>query len=424
MGLGILETDASQPSDSLKRTWRQHLLRLKTHPPSIGLLAVSLVLWLLVAMKLTHQARAHLPTDFTVYRDAAINMLHGGATYRAYFTSVHLNFTYPPFALLLLSVLTLPSPFVVLAIWWFLSSVALVVIVILVLHALTELPRRTVVPLALVIGASCLLLEPVRNSMDFGQINFFLMLAIVADVLVVRSSRRGVLTGLAAAIKLTPLLYVAYFAVIRSRASVVRALGTLAVATAVAWIVLPSDSVLFWFHQAFSPGHKGGAMGTANQSWFGLAGHFSSTLGPSTTIVWLALSAPTFLVGLYLAKRYVTSARPVEALLALALTELLVSPISWTHHWSWIILLPVILIAKWRQDPWVSAAMVFVLLVAVVAPYKWHRYSWYSHGLFRILPGFSLLFAGVALLISMAGTEWRRGTGQRQRTLLRGSAPG
>lgn len=416
-------TQLSQPSYSHKRTWQQHLLKSKIEWTSSCLFALALVLWLLVAMKFAHQTTARLPIDFTVYRDAAINMLHGGATYLAHFTSVHLNFTYPPFALLLFSVLTLLTPFVVLAIWWLLSSLALVVIVILVLHGLTELPRRTVVPLALVVtGASCLLLEPVRSSMNFGQINFFLMLAIVADVLVVRSSRRGVLTGLATAIKLTPLLYVAYFTVIRSRASVVRALGTLAVVTAVSWIVLPSDSVLFWFHQAFSPGHKGGTIGTANQSWFGLVGHFSSTLGSSTTIVWLVLSAATLLLGLYVAKRYVTSERPVEALLALALTELLISPISWTHHWSWIILLPVILIAKWRHDPWVSAAMVFVLLVAVVAPYKWHRYSWYSHGFFRILPGFSLLFAGVTLLISMAMTEWRRSTGQRQRTLLRGSA--
>jgi alpha-1,2-mannosyltransferase len=63
-------------------------------------------------------------------------------------------------------------------------------------------------------------------------------------------------------------------------------------------------------------------------------------------VIWLALSALTFLLGLYLAQSYSSSARPVEALLALALTELLVSPVSWAHHWSWITLLPVILIAK------------------------------------------------------------------------------
>jgi alpha-1,2-mannosyltransferase len=335
-------------------------------------------------------------------------MLHSGATYRSHFTFTHLNFTYPPFTLLLFSVLTVLSPLVVLTIWWLLSSVALVVFVMLALNSLTELPRRIVIPASLALcGASCLLLEPIQSSMDLGQINFFLMLAILVDVLKVRSSSRGVLTGLAAAIKLTPLIYISYFAVIRSRAAVLRALGIFVAAAIVAWLILPLDSVLFWFHQAFSPGHKGGAKGTANQSWFGLVGHFSSTLGSSSIIVWLALSFVTFLLGLYLAKRYVTTARPIEALLALALTEILVSPVSWAHHWSWIILLPVILIAKWRQDRWVSGAMFLLLLVAVSAPYRWRRYSWYSHGFLPILPGFSLLFAGVLLMITMAGTEWQ-----------------
>ena len=58
------------------------------------------------------------------------------------------------------------------------------------------------------------------------------------------------------------------------------------------------------------------------------------------------------------------------------------------------------------------------LLVAVVAPYKWHRYSWYSHGSLRVLPGFSLLFAGVVLLISMAVTEWQSSRRGRADSIL------
>jgi alpha-1,2-mannosyltransferase len=398
-----------RPPHSPGRARRRPLLRFKIERTSCWLLAVSLVLWVLVAVQFSYQTRTGFPLDFAVYRDAATNMLHGGVTYRAHFTLIHLNFTYPPFALLLFSVLTVTSRLVVLAIWWLLSSAALVIFVILALNSLTELPRRIVVPASLALcGASCLFLEPVRSNMDFGQINFFLMLAILVDVLGVWRSSRGLLTGLAVAIKLTPLIYITYFAVIRSRAAVLRVLGTFVAAAVVAWLVLPSDSVLFWFHQAFSPGRKGGAKGTANQSWFGLVGHYSSTLGSSTTIVWLALSAVTFLLGLYLAKRYVTTARPIEALLALALTELLVSPVSWTHHWSWIILLPVILIAKWRHDRWVSGAMLLLLLVAVAAPYRWHRYSWYDHGLLPFVGGFSLLLAGVVLMITMAVTEWQR----------------
>jgi alpha-1,2-mannosyltransferase len=249
---------------------------------------------------------------------------------------------------------------------------------------------------------------------DFGQINFFLMLAILVDLTHVRSSSRGVLTGLAAAVKLTPLVYIAYFVISRSRASALRAVGGFVGATAAAWLALPSDSAWFWFHQAFNPGHKGRAFGTVNQSWFGLVDRFSSTLGSMTVIVWLVLSAATLLLGCGLAKCYLASARSVEAVLALALMELLVSPISWTHHWSWIILLPVLLFASKERSPWVSIAMLLLLAVAIAAPYKWFHYGWYDHGLLAILPGFSLLFAGALLMITMAGSEWQLAVRGRQ----------
>lgn len=376
----------------------------------VGLVIASIVLWALFAIHLVQRNKTGLPLDFQVYRDAASSMLHGGAVYQERFTFANLNFTYPPFALLLFCVLTVTTPPIAMAVWSFLSCVALVVFVALALSSLTTLPRRLLVLVSLVLsGASCLVLEPIRSNMNFGQINVFLMLVILADIAVIRSSFRGVLTGLAAAVKLTPLLYIAYFFIIRSRSSVLRALSTFVAAGALAWLLLSSDSALFWFHQAFVPGHKGGAEGSANQSWLGLVGHFSSTLGKSTVVVvWLALSALTLLLGLYLAKRYFSCARPVEALLALALTELLVSPISWTHHWSWIVLVPVILFAKWRRDPWVRAAMLLLLVVAITTPYKWHDTTWYLQTTLRVIPGYSLLLSGVLLMVTMSVTEWRR----------------
>ena len=402
------------PSVSESNSARRHQLKFKREWASSGLYALSAIVWSLVAILLVHRGKSAPPLDFQGYRDAANNMLRGGATYREHFTLMHLNFTYPPLALLLLSALTVLPTLVVLAIWWLLSSVALVLFVVLALESVTGLTRSIAVPAALILsGAALLLLEPVRSSMDFGQINFFLMLAILVDLTRVRSSAKGVLTGLAAAVKLTPLIYIAYFVVSRSRLSTLRAVGAFVGATAVAWLVLPSDSALFWFHQAFIPGHKGRVRGTANQSWLGLVDRFSSTLGYMTIIVWLVLSAATFLLGYCLAKRYIASARPIESVLALALTELLVSPISWAHHWSWIILLPVLLFARRRQSLSVSAAMLLLLAVAIAAPYRWFHYRWYDHGLLAILPGYSLFFAGVLLLITMAGSEWRRAGRER-----------
>ncbi|MGB8197400.1 MAG: glycosyltransferase 87 family protein [Acidimicrobiales bacterium] len=370
---------------------------------------VSLVVWSFVALQLAHRVNARLPLDFQVYRDAARNMLDGRATYHAHFTFKNLNFTYPPFALLLFSVLALIPATVALAGWWAVNLAALVAFVYVALGSLSTLPSRVALLSSFVIaGASCLWLEPVRSSLAFGQINFLLMFAVAVDLMVVRSSIRGVLVGLAAAVKLTPLIYIAYFFAARTMSSTYRAIGTFVAASVVAWLILPSDSVTFWFHQAFSPGHKGGAKGNINQSLFGLLGRFSTALGSSIIILWLALCVVTFILGVYCARRYVADNRFIEALLALALTEVLVSPISWPHHWSWIILVPVLLITRWGHDHWVDMAMIVLLAVAVLAPYRLFHHHHHHRVVPPLLPGYSLVFAGIMLLFVMSITELHR----------------
>lgn len=374
------------------------------------LVALASALWAFVALNLARRYSIGLPLDFQVYRDASLNMLHRGATYRSHYTFAHLNFTYPPIGLLLLSTFAVVPATVALAIWWSLSVGALIVLVAVVLQTLTTLPRTlTIATSCALSGASCLFLEPVRSNLEFGQINIFLMLLVVLDIFKVSSNRKGLLTGLAAAIKLTPLIYITYFLVTRARSSALRAVGTFLGVTALAWALLPADSTVYWLHQAFSPGHKGGDSGPMNQSWFGLIGHYFQATNSPRIILWSLLSGATFVLGVSLAKRYVTTERHVEALLTLALTELLVSPISWTHHWLWIVLLPVIWIARIPRRHVVNVAMLLLIVVAVAAPYKWHLTGWLSHSPLSVFVGFSLLFSGALLLIVMALVErsWR-----------------
>jgi alpha-1,2-mannosyltransferase len=371
----------------------------------------------LVAHQLVARVHLGVPLDFQVYRGAALNMVHRGNTYHTRFTWAHLYFTYPPFALLLLSALVVAPPLAMLAAWWMLSVLALVVMLNLCLSELTTLRRydRWLVAAALG-GASCLYLQPLRSNMNFGQINFFLMLAVTYDLLRVRDRSRGVLTGLAGAIKLTPLIYAAYFLVSRARASAWRTMGVFAAAAIVGWLVLPSDSVTFWLHQAFSPERKGNPANPLNQSWFGFAGHVFATSAVSRDIAWVALCGVTLWFGLSLARRYFNRARPVDALLALALTEVLVSPISWAHHWSWVVLIPLVLAVRWREHPLVAASMVVVLAACVLAPYRWYRFSWCSHGLAYDVCGYSLVLSGAALLAVMFVAERRGGRESPERS--------
>ena len=378
----------------------------------------SFVAWGLVAVFLGHWSLTRA-IDLQVYRDAARDMLSGGATYVRSFTVHGLPFTYPPFALLVLAPLSYGSATTVVWVWGAASGLALVVaLTAVVRHAVSLSWPKTLAVAAAVAGVSCLALEPVRSTLLDGQINLFLLAAVVLDLLVVRPPFRGILVGLAAAVKLTPLIFLVYFVASGDRRSAMRAGGAFLAATGLAWVVLPKDSSMFWLHQAFSPGHKGGTRTSFNQSWWGLVGRLPATDGAVRTAAWLALCAATLCVGAFLARRLARTGRTLEAILVVAVAGLLVSPVSWTHHWSWLVLAPVVLVAGQPRPRVVTWALGIVLVVAAISPYGWHL-----HGPGAVLASFSLVLCGAALLATMAAVEWRRGPARTHSSAARAPEP-
>jgi alpha-1,2-mannosyltransferase len=374
---------------------------------ALALVVVGSLFWVHEGVHLADMARYRRPLDFQVYRDAAANMLHNGRTYVHRFTWVHLPFTYPPFALLLFSGLTVVSVTTSMVLWWVLSALALVGVVDIALGSVFSLPRYVRLALAFAsAGVMCVCLEPAQSSMDFGQINFLLMFLIVFDIFHVHKTGRGFLVGIAAAIKLTPLTYLFYFAAERSWRTVYWAIATFVGAGVVGLIFLPSDSVTYWFHQAFSPGQKGDATGAMNQSWYSLIQHLVGDNQVATMTIWVVLSALTLAAGFFVARVCVSNGRLLEGLFALALTELLISPISWTHHWSWVVVAPILIVAQWRRDAWTCVAMLFLLLICFDPPFEWHPWKWYHVGFLRGLEGYSLLLSGAIVLATMTISQW------------------
>ena len=350
-------------------------------------------------------ARACVPRslDLRVYRDASRLALNGGAVYTSTFTAQHFPFTYPPFALFVFAPLTTLGLHT--AIWSFdaLGAAALVLATSIVLRHVIRWPRATsVVVASLLAGVACLALEPLRSTLLNGQVNLELMALVIVDVFVVPARYRGVLIGLAAAVKLTPLVFVLYLVLDGQRRAALRAGVTLLAATALAWLLAPGDSRAFWFHLAFSPGHRGAARTAYNQSWWGLVGRLPAVDDPARIAAWLVLCGATLAVGCYVAHRCLRSRRHLDALVAVAIMGLLLSPISWTHHWCWVALVPIALLAPRPRNRLVTAAMALLLAVAVVAPYGWH-----ATGAGSVVPGFSLVGAGALLLVAMAVAERR-----------------
>ncbi len=184
-----------------------------------------------------------------------------------------------------------------------------------------------------------LFLEPVRNTLLYGQINIVLMALVSLDCLT-RAPRwpRGVLVGLAAAIKLTPAGFVLFFLVRRDFRAAAMAASSFLIATGAGFLLAWQDSVRYWTSVAVSVGRIGNAAYAANQciqAVLARAGLDPRTAGG--TLVWLALSAVVVVAAWLGMRRAFAASEPAWALSLNALAALLVSPISWSHHWVWIV---------------------------------------------------------------------------------------
>lgn len=352
--------------------------------------------------------------DLRVYRAAGQALYDGKPVYSLLFTRNHLPFTYPPFALLILSPLSLGPVGLMKAFWWSLNVAALVSALTIALRSATGLRGARSVAVASVLAGLSIALEPVRSNMNYAQVNWLLMLVVLWDLTRSDSRWRGVPLGIAAAVKLTPLVFVLFLLIRRDWKAAARAVGTFAAATLVSWAILPAASTRYWFHLVFEVNRIGGLANVSNQSWDGLLERPPFAHLAATKPIWGVLAVATVIAAGFLGSSLLADGRRLQAIFVVALCELLISPVSWTHHWSWLALAPVLLPDLWRRRR-ASAVMVGLLLAtAVAAPYLW------SAGPAADLMTDSLVLAGAATLAVWLVGE-RRGRirpGARRATLL------
>ena len=262
-------------------------------------------------------------TDLKVYRSGGAAWLHGVPLYTGEFPS-WLPFTYPPVAAVLFS---LPAmvPMVV-------ATVVLTVAGLVALSATTLLvtPARLSGPLVAVAAVGVFAFEPVRTTLLFGQVNLVLMGLVAVDCLLPRTRYpRGLLIGIAAAVKLTPAIFVLFFLARRQYPPAVTAVVTFAAVTGLGMLLAPADSVSYWHTTIFDPDRIGGAAFVTNQSLRAELARLGLGQG-----WWLVLVAVVLALAWRAARRTVD---PVVALLVVAAAGLLASPVSWSHHWVWIV---------------------------------------------------------------------------------------
>ncbi|HMZ14649.1 MAG: glycosyltransferase 87 family protein [Mycobacterium sp.] len=361
--------------------------------------------------------------DIDVYRMGGRCWLDGRPLYSGD-TSFHtqagadLPFTYPPLSAILF------APFALLSLPAASAAITALTLVLLVVSTVIVLTRLDVcagpgwagvtrepawvrccwVAMAL-IAPAVVYLEPIRSNFDFGQVNVVLMTLVLADTVPRRIPwPRGVLLGLAIALKLTPAVFLVYFAVRRDGRAVAVALASFAGATLLGFLLAWRDSWEYWTTTIRDTDRIGNATLNTNQN---IAAALAR-LGLSDNVhflLWAAACLAVLAVTVWATRRLLRSggdSGPVLALICVAMFGLAVSPVSWSHHWVWTLpTLVVTAVVAWRKR---DAALAAVTLVGaglmVWTPIDLMRQHHETEaGLWRQLAGASYLWWALAVIV-------------------------
>jgi len=328
------------------------------------------LLWLAAAAALYYAAWplfGHTPyrIDIDIYQMGGQAWLDGRPLYRGdvlFHTPIGLNlpFTYPPLAAIVFcpfSWLHMPTASVAITL---LTSALLILSTTLVLAGLDVWSTSAVVPgpawlrrlwLAVVISAAASIwLEPITSNFAFGQINVVLMTLVIADCVPRRTPwPRGLLLGLGIALKLTPAVFLLYFLLRRDNRAALTALASFAGATLVGFALAWNDSWEYWTHTVLHTDRIGETALNTDQNIAGALARLG--LGEHDRFpLWVAACLLVLAATVWAMRRALRAGEPTVALVCVALFGLVVSPVSWSHHWVWV--LPAVLVTwilAWRR---------------------------------------------------------------------------
>jgi len=323
---------------------------------------------------LTHATTYTLdPADLQVYNNGGLIIRHVSPPYDARFryplydwpkSKVALKFTYTPFAALTFAVISyipwsvLPRLsqaanllFLVAACWFTMGVLgnspggplpstggSRLPFPLAPVRSAKHRDRRARLGGALLGAAVALLTEPVFRTMYLGQVNLLLMALVIGDLGRPDDRRlKGVAVGIAAGIKLVPLVFIPYLLLTRRFRAAATAVAAFAATVVLGFLVVPGDSTDWWLRGLFFADGRTGFVGWGgNQSLRAILTRYAGSIHGATH-VWVMAALLTAAIGLASAVLLDRAGHAMLAILATALVGLLDSPISWDHHWVWVV---------------------------------------------------------------------------------------
>jgi len=325
------------------------------------------------------------PVDLAVYRSGGLIVRHVRPLYNPHlaaplydwagYGNLHLPFTYPPFAAIAFAVISFVP-------WWLSQQVSVAVDILALLAAvwftlggLGYRQDKIRVGATLLGAAAVFWTEPVLRTMYLGQVNLVLLALILWDLCQpdTQNSRwwKGFGTGIAAGIKLVPLIFIPYLLLARKFRQAAMAGAGFAFTVLLGFAILPADSTKWWFDGLFARGGRTGFIGWAgNQSLEGIITRLTGSVSGARP-AWIVAAVLVGAAGVVSAALLDRKGYAMLGLLMAALTGLLASPISWDHHWVWIVPGAVVAahyaVQAWRRGARRVAWACGIAAVAIVA---------------------------------------------------------
>lgn len=358
--------------------------------------------------------------DLHVYIGGAAQLDHPGSLYSYVYADktpdFPLPFTYPPFAALVFYPLHL-LPWAVVAFGWTVGAMAALYGVVRVSQRLLGVPADAGRRVAMAWTAVGIWTEPLRSTFDYGQVNVVLVLAALWAAYSSRWWLSGLLVGVAAGVKLTPAITGVYFLGVKRWAAAAAAAATFAATIGLSALVVPGDTRYYFTELLGDPKRIGPVATSFNQSWRGgisrIVGHDA---GYGVAVV-VAL-AVTALVAI-LAWRALASGQGrrdrLGLLLIVELFGLLLSPISWTHHWVWLLPLMIWLIHGPYGDRLGARVLGWGWLVLVLIGVPW-LLSFAQPSIWQPDRPWYLAWAGLVYPVATLATLGWMATTARRRT--------
>jgi alpha-1,2-mannosyltransferase len=341
----------------------------------VGLAALGYAAWRLVG---------HTPyrIDIDVYRMGGQAWLDGRPLYDhgvEFHTPIGLNlpFTYPPLAAIVFSPfawLGMPAASVAITL---ITLALLVVSIMIVLTRLDVWRTAQVVPgpawlrrwwlTLLIVAAAAIWLEPIKSNFAFGQINVVLMTLVIADCVPRRTPwPRGLLLGLGMGLKLTPAVFLLYFLLNRDKRAMLTSLASALAATLAGFVLAWHDSWRYWGDTVRDTDRIGAASLNTNQNVAGTLARLGLS-DHARFLPWVAACLLVLALTVWAVRRVLRAGEPTLAVICIALFGLVVSPVSWSHHWVWM--LPTVVVTAvlaWRRR---NAALAAVSAAGVALMY-------------------------------------------------------